>query len=259
LAESPLNPDVLWVGSDDGLIHVTKNGGTTWGKGKPVGLPGPFWGATIEPSRFVEGRAYVAFDGHRANDDTPHVYVTEDFGQTWKSITANLPWGSTRVCREDVKNPDLLFVGTEFGAWASLNRGVSWTRINNNLPTVAVHEFAIHPTAGEMVIATHGRSLWVGDVKALRQMTKPAFSAAVHLYEPNSAVRWHQEPARGSGYGIGSRIYNGQNPSGGAQIYYSLTKPAEKISLQVQDVTGKVIRTLQPSRSAGLHRVTWDL
>src|SRR5204863_5007966 len=121
LAESPKNPDVLWVGTDDGNLWVTRDGGANWMNvaGK-VGLPGPRWVATLEPSHFVEGRCYVAFDAHRSDDDNPYVYVTEDFGQTWKPIRANLPAGSTRCLREDVKNQKLLFAGTEFAAWASL-------------------------------------------------------------------------------------------------------------------------------------------
>ncbi len=260
LAESPRNPDVLWAGTDDGALWVTRDGGGKWDNvSDKVGLSGPRWVSTIEASRFADGRAYVVFDGHRSDDDEPHVYVTEDFGQTWKSLRANLPTGSTRVLREDVQNPDLLFLGTEFAAFASLNRGASWAKINNNLPTVAVHEFALHPTAGEMVAATHGRSLWVLDVKPLRQMTAKALAAKVHLYEPNPAVRWRREPDRVSMYGSGHRRFIGENPPPGAQVYYSLAKKADKISLKVVDFAGKTVRELQVKNEPGLHRVAWNL
>ena len=120
LAESPRNPDVLWAGTDDGALWVTRDGGKEWTNvADNVGLPGPCWVATIEPSRTVEGRAYVGFDAHRSDDDEPYVFVTEDFGQTWKSLRGNLPAGSTRVLREDIHNPNLLYLGTEFAAWAS--------------------------------------------------------------------------------------------------------------------------------------------
>jgi photosystem II stability/assembly factor-like uncharacterized protein len=260
LAESPRNPDVLWVGTDDGNLWVTRDGGAVWSNVvDKVGLPGPRWVASIEPSRTVEGRAYVVFDGHRSDDDIPLVYVTEDFGQTWKSLKANLPSGSTRVLREDIENDKLLYLGTEFGAWASLNRGESWTRINNNLPTVAVHEFAQPVGVGEVVAATHGRSLWVCDVSALRQMTPDALKAKAFLFKPDAAVRWRSEPARGSPYGTGSRHFYGQNPPRGAQIYYSLTTKPEKISLKVVDYAGKTVRELQVKNELGLHRLTWDL
>jgi photosystem II stability/assembly factor-like uncharacterized protein len=263
LAESPRNPDVLWAGSDDGFLWVTRDSGQKWANVTEnvlkAGLPGHRWVATVEASRFVEGRAYVVFDGHRSDDDQPYVFVTEDFGATWKPIAANLPWGFTRVCREDVQNPDLLFVGTEFGAWASTNRGGRWTKISNNLPTVAVHEFAVHPTAGEVVIATHGRSLWVADIKALRQMTPKVLAEAAHLYEPNAVVRWRTQPGRGSMYGNGSRRYAGENPPPGAFIYYSLTKKADKMSLKIVDITGKAEWDLAVSGTPGLHRIAWDL
>src|SRR5439155_7814368 len=260
LAESPRNPDVLYAGTDDGFLWVTRDGGTNWINITPKsGLPGPRWVSTIEASHFADGRAYVVFDAHRSDDDEPYVMVTEDFGQTWKSLRSNLPTGSTRVLREDIQNPNLLYLGTEFAAWTSLNRGLSWTRISNNLPTVAVHEFAVHPTAGEVVAATHGRSLWVADIKALRQMNAAALSESAHLYEPNAVIRWRTQPGRGSMYGHGSRRYFGANPPPGAFIYYSLTKKADKMSLKIMDVTGKVVRDLPVSGAPGLHRIAWDL
>src|SRR5262249_29955247 len=138
LAESPKNPNVIWVGTDDGALWVTRDGGVKWTSViQNVGLPGARWVATLEASRFAEGRCYVAFDAHRSDDDEPYVYVTDDYGKTWKSLRGNLPTGSSRVLREDIQNENLLYVGTEFAAWASLNRGESWTKINNNLPTVA--------------------------------------------------------------------------------------------------------------------------
>jgi photosystem II stability/assembly factor-like uncharacterized protein len=260
LAESTRNPDVLWAGTDDGALWISRDGGGKWTDvTEKVGLPGPRWVASIEPSHFVEGRTYVTFDAHRSDDDEPYVYVTEDFGQTWKALRANLPVGSTHVLREDVQNQDLLFVGTEFAAWVSLNRGVSWTKANNNLPTVAVHEFAIHPMAGEMVAATHGRSLWVLDIKPLRQMSTEVLKAKVHLFEPNPGVRWRTEPQRASPYGNGSRRFIGDNPPPGTQIYYSLAKKADKVNLKVVDYAGKTVRELEAKTDPGLHRVAWNL
>jgi photosystem II stability/assembly factor-like uncharacterized protein len=260
LAESPRDPAVLWAGSDDGFLWITRDGGTTWTNvTDKVGLPGPRWVASIEPSRYVDGRCYVVFDAHRSDDDNPYVFVTEDFGQTWKPLNGNLPWGSTRVLREDIENPDVLYLGTEFAAWASIDRGVVWTKISNNLPTVAVHEFAQHPTTGEMVAATHGRSLWVVDVSALRQ-TKPAtLKAAATLFRPAPTTRWRREPSRGQPYGNGHRYFAGENPPDGAQIYYSLSAKAKKLQLQVFDYAGRLVRNLPVANEPGLHRVTWDL
>ena len=256
LTESPKNQDILWVGTDDGAIWVTKNGGKDWQNvTQKVGLKGPRWVATIEASRFEEGRAYVAFDAHRSDDDEPYLYVTEDFGQTWKSIRGNLPVGSTRCLREDVENPNLLYCGTEFAFWVSLNRGKDWTKLNNNLPTVAIHEVAVHPTAGEIVAATHGRSLWILDVTALRQITADTMKDLPALYKPHTAIRWQNEPSRGGT----NRRYVGKNPDDGANIYYSLAKKADKVSVQVMDVEGAVLARLNGSSEPGLHKVNWNL
>ncbi|HEV3255867.1 MAG TPA: PDZ domain-containing protein, partial [Gemmataceae bacterium] len=256
LAESPKNPNVLYAGTDDGNLWVTKDGGKEWTNvSKNVGLPGPRWVASIEASTYEEGRAYVVFDAHRSDDDEPYVFATEDFGKSWKSLRANLPWGSTRVLREDIDNPNLLFLGTEFAAWASLDRGQSWTKINNNLPTVAIHEFAIHPTAGEVVVATHGRSLWVCDVSALRQITPEARRAAAFLYKPTSVIRWRREPR----HGRSGRRFVGENPASGATIYYSLRRKAETANLRIVDIEGKTVRELHADTEPGLHTVNWNL
>ncbi len=256
LAESPRNPDLLYVGTDDGYLWVTRDGGKTWTNiTKNVGLPNKRWVASIEASRFEEGRAYVVFDGHRSDDDEPYVYVTEDFGKTWKSLRGNLPWGSTRVLREDIENPNLLYLGTEFGVWCSLDRGQTWNHLNTNLPTVAVHEIAIHPTAGEIVAATHGRSLWVLDVTALRQLSPQALHTDARLYRPATAVRWHMELSRGQT----NRRFSGENPPFGTTIWYSLGKKASKASLKVLDIQGQLVRELSSETQPGLHKVVWDL
>jgi photosystem II stability/assembly factor-like uncharacterized protein len=259
LAESPRNPDVVWAGTDDGNLWVTRDGGLKWANvAEKVGLPGPRWVSSIETSRFVDGRAYVCFDAHRSDDDEPYIYVTEDHGETWKSLRGNLPVGSSRVLREDLGNKDVLYLGTEFAVWASIDRGKTWTKLNSNLPTVAVHELAQHPS-GEMVAATHGRSLWILDVTPIRQMTADSIKAAATLYQPAVATRWRREPERITLYGDGSRRFIGENPPYGAQIFYSLSKKAEKASLKIIDFSGATIRTLDVKTTPGLHVSRWDL
>lgn len=267
LSESPRNPDILWAGTDDGNLWVTRDGGANWTNVienvKKAGLPGYRWVATIEASRYADGRCYVCFDAHRSDDDNPYLFMTEDFGATWKNITSNLPWGSTRCLREDIKNQDVLYCGTEFGIWASANRGASWTNINNKasrtggLPTVAIHEIAQHPVTGELVLATHGRSVWIGDASALRQITKDTIAAKAHLYAPNPAIRWRVEANRGMFSGA-ERKFVGQNPPRGAAIYYSLSQPAEKVELKIVDINGQLVRRLDAKTEPGLHRVLWD-
>lgn len=253
------NPAAGGAGSAGGATAgPTVSSLSTGGTNLNTLLPGARWVSSLETSRFKAGRVYVTFDGHRSDDDEPYVFMSEDEGKTWTSIRANLPTsaGSTRVIREDVVNEDILYLGTEFGAYISVDRGGSWTRLNTNLPTVAVHEFAIHPTAGEVVAATHGRSLWILDVTPIRQMTRKTFTADAHLFKPNNRIYWRPEPSRGDS---GARRFVGENPNDQAEIFYLLREPAQRVSLEIQDLSGELIRTLEPKREAGLHRVTWDL
>ncbi len=190
MAESPLNADVLYAGTDDGALWITRDGGKNWTNiAENVGLGGSRWVSSIEPSHYVEGRAYVAFDCHRSDEDDPCIYVTEDFGKSWKPLRANLPMGSSRVLREDIEDQNLLFLGTEFGAWFSLDRGQHWSKFGTNFPTVCVMEFAFYPPSatphsGEVVVATHGRSLWVLDATTLRQIKPEYLTEKPALYRP---------------------------------------------------------------------------
>ncbi len=293
--ESPVDPQVLYAGTTDGAFWVTTDGGAEWramhleeaietrtetintdgailvsvgdedeaSTKKPKysdlseHMPGPRWVSCIEPSRYEAGRCYVTFDGHRSNDDSPYVFVTEDHGKTWKSIRSNLPAnvGSTRVIREDLENQNLLFLGTEFGAWVSVDRGKDWTRMHSNLPTVAVHDFAIHPKADEIVAGTHGRSMWILDISTLRQVSRDVVGKDAHLFKPADAVLWRSEPSRGRTL----RRFVGQNPSSNASIRYSLANGAGPVSLRVIGTGGKTVRTLTASSDPGLHTVSWDL
>ena len=162
------------------------------------------------------------------------------------------------MLREDAANPDLLYCGTEFGIWVSVNRGAGWAKLNNNLPTVAVHEVAQPTTASEIVIATHGRSVWVLDVASLRQMTPAVLAAPVTLFAPAPVTRWQFAPG-GFPYSRDVRKFYGTNPPPGGAIEYLLTKPAKAVSLKVMDVTGKAVREFKnPPATAGFHRVQWS-
>jgi photosystem II stability/assembly factor-like uncharacterized protein len=257
LAESPRRSGVLWAGTDDGALWLTRDGGREWvNLIEKVGLPKPFHVACIEPSRFAEGRAYVAFDGHRSNNDAPHIFMTEDFGMTWTSLVANLPIGSTRCLREDVTNENLLYCGTEFGVFASVDRGGHWIHVKNNLPTVAVHEIAVHPTAGEIVAGTHGRSAWILEVTPLRQFTQKVAAAKAHLFQPREGVLW----AGALGFSrSGHRNFAGTNPAFGSRIFYYLGADAMNVLLEIRDVRGRAIRRLPVKKSKGLHAARWDL
>jgi photosystem II stability/assembly factor-like uncharacterized protein len=271
LSESPRSADIVWAGTDDGAVWLTKDGCKTWtnlsdkflasavASAPGVRLPGPRWVSSIEASKWADGRCYVVFDAHRSNDDEPYVFKTEDFGQTWTSLRGNLPTGSTRVLREDIANPNLLYLGTEFAGYASIDGGKHWTRINGEkgLPTVAVHEFAQPTTANDLVVATHGRSVWVLDVTPLRQLTKEIVAGKTTLLSPSPAVQWKQ--AQNQPFSESIRAFYGQNPPRGAQIDYVIGKKAENAELRIVDVRGNLVRQFPAATEPGYYRVTWDL
>ena len=258
LAESPMDAKVLYFGSEDGRLWVTRNGGDEWTELKVDVMEGQGRVSSIEASRHEAGRVYVVFDSHYFNRETPDAYVSEDYGQTWKSLASNLPENvSTRVLREDISNPNLLYLGSENGLYASVTRGANWTRINNNMPHAAIHEVAIHPTAGEIIAATHGVSLWILDVTALRQMSEEVLEEGTHLFKPHNAYAWKRSVT--SGALSGSGFFTGQNPPTGAQIHYLLGEDADEVSLTVSDISGNVVANLRAQSGAGLHTVNWNL
>ncbi|MEQ8763316.1 MAG: PDZ domain-containing protein [Planctomycetota bacterium] len=220
-------------------------------------IPGPRWVSSTEASRFAEGRVYITLDGHRSDDDAPYVFVSEDYGQTWRSLRGNLPVTSTRAIREDIENENLLYLGTEFGAYASIDRGKSWVSLNTNLPTVAVHDFAQNRPSGDVVAATHGRSLWAFDATVLRQVTPRVLNSEMHLFQPNEVVLWRGGNQRGNSGG--TQGFSGSNGSSTAQIFYYLSEPTEDARLVVQDLEGNELSELEMSTEAGLHRVSWNL
>ena len=221
-------------------------------------VPGPRWVSSLEASKFQNGRVYMTLDGHRSDDTEPYVFVSEDFGKSWRSIRANLPSaaGSCRVIREDRTRADLLYLGCEFSLWVSFDRGEKWHRLNSNLPTVAVHEIAQHTLSGDVVLGTHGRGIWVTDMTVLRQFTTDVFAEGAYLFRPADAVAWRSGTEAGSS---GTRRFVGENPPRGAQIHYSLTREAASVSITISDIEGRKLVTLEGDNALGLHQVTWDL
>ena len=221
-------------------------------------LPGRRYVSDIVPSVHNPKHVFVTFDGHRSNDDAPYVFLSTDAGETWEDLGKQLPKhaGSARALAEDPQNEDLLVLGTEFGCYVSIDRGATWTRLNGSqLPTVPVHDFALHDEAGELVAATHGRSLWILELGPLRQLNTEVLEADAHLFLPPVATRWRTAPTPGSN---GTRSFRGSNPSTGSVVHYSLTKQARNLSLTIQSQSGEVLRTLDASSDKGLHRVVWD-
>jgi photosystem II stability/assembly factor-like uncharacterized protein len=259
LSESPRRQGLLYVGSDDGKVHVTRDGGKTWtdATARIPNVPKLIYVSRVTASAYEDGRVYASFDGHRSDDMNPYVYVSNDFGQTWTSIRSNLPMGSVYVIKEDPKNRDLVYLGTEFGLFASLNRGETWVRWPN-LQTVAVYDLIIHPRDNDLILATHGRSFQVfDDITPLQQMNPSVLASDGRLFDIRPATQFIPNE---SSWFKGGRDFLGANPDFGAYINYYLKAPAkEDVKITITDSAGKVVRELTGSKEAGLHRVLWDL
>jgi photosystem II stability/assembly factor-like uncharacterized protein len=265
LDESPVMPGMVWAGTDDGNVQVSRDGGTTFtevGKTLP-GLPPNhlYWISRIDASHFDPATAYVSVDGHRSDDLKPYLFVTRDYGQTWQNIAGNLPAsGFIQVVREDPKNRNLLFVGTEFGLYASLDAGLSWTTFMNNLPTARVDDILVHPRDSDVIVATHARGVWIADdISPLQQITDDALSQDAVLFDLRPAVAWLTDRQRGQQTG-GQKSFAGENPPRGTAINYYLKSAASgDVRITITDGSGRTVRTLDGTRNAGINRVQWNL
>jgi hypothetical protein len=241
LDESPRHAGWLYAGTDDGRVWMTKDDGASWTEltGRFPGVPKGTYVSRIEASSFADGRFYVTFDNHRTNDFTPYVYVTEDDGKTFKSIANNLPTGGpnfVHVLEEDPHNPNLLFVGTDVGAYVSTDRGASWQPFMDGLPTVPVHDLEVHPRDHDLIAATHGRSIWIVDITPLEQMTDKVMAQNAALFAPRPAFQFGGEPRGGES---------------STQQYFSRPTPGSEaeISYWVSDGTAKTLADAQASSS----------
>ncbi len=241
--ESPVQAGVLWVGTDDGLVHVSKNDGKTWENVTPPGIGDFTRISIIEPSHYAAGTAYVAANRYQLGDKHPLIYKTTDFGKTWTAISTGINEEHfVRVIREDPVRRGLLFAGTERGVYVSFDDGANWRSLRRNLPLVPVHDLKI--TEGDLIAATHGRSFWVLDnITSLRQLTPTVVAAPAHLFKPNDVVRAdfgggfmaQMAEAAGGGGGIGA------NPPGGARFQYWLKDANQTVKFEFLDAAGKVI------------------
>ncbi len=259
VAESPVKEGVLWVGTDDGNVQVSRDGSKTWKNviDRIKGVPANTYVTRVIGSYASAGRAYVTFDGHRSDDFKPYVYVTEDFGENWTSITNNLP-SPANVIREHPKNQNLLLAGTEFGLFVSFNRGASWMRFKSNLPTVPVDDIQIHPRENDLILATHGRSIWVlDDMTPLQQMSDSIAASDAQLFDLRTATMWRSYNHKGS---TGHKTFIAPNPPSGALIsYYLREKLKDRPKITILDKKGAVIRELLGPNEAGVQRTTWDM
>ncbi len=264
LAESPVRQGLLYAGTDDGNVWMSPDDGESWENvtSELDGLvPDGTYVSRIEPSSHKADRVYITFDNHRRGDFTPYVLVSENAGNDFRSIASNLPTGKpdfAHVIREDPVNEDLLFVGTDVGAYMSMDRGRSWQPFMNGLPTVPVHDLKIHPRDGDLIAGTHGRSIWIVNITLLQQLDESIMEADVHLFEPAPAFHFGTSPTGGEF--TAQAYFQAGSPTYGANIRYWLGERAdEDVEIVIQDAQGETVRTLNGSGRQGLNSTAWNL
>jgi photosystem II stability/assembly factor-like uncharacterized protein len=264
ICESPKNSDVIWAGTDDGNVQITRDGGKSWTNvvTNIAGLPKSAWVSSIDAGHFAEGTAYVTFDLHMFGDMRPYAYRTTDYGRTWTALVkSDAPVrGYAHVIKEDLVNQDLLFLGTELGLWISLDGGNQWAQYKGgDLPSVAVRDLAVHPRDNDLVIGTHGRGIWiVDDITPLRALTPENLSKDVFFAESRPAV---QRIVAQGGWVNGDAAYVGPNPPNAAVItYYQKRRHIfGDLKIEVLDADGKVVGTIPSAKRRGLSRATWTM
>jgi len=262
IAESPLKAGMLYVGTDDGLLQVSSDDGANWTDvtSKLNGLPKETWINTFEPSTHDAGTMYVAINNYRNNDFTNYVYKTTDFGQSWVSVAGDLPKNRVaRTLREDPKNPNLLYLGTELGLFISINGGKNWVELKNNMPTLPFNDLVIHPRDNDLILGTHGRGVWVLDnLSALQELTPDALNQQAALFTIPTGVMINYQ---NTGAHTGDMYYRGENPQYGALMDYYLKDVVSKddIKLEVFDLEGTYINTVKVDTTAGVNRAAWNM
>ncbi len=260
VAESAVVPGTYWVGTADGNIQISRDAGYTWmevSRNLPVGSL-EYWVSGLEASHFDAATAYASLDGHHSNDFRPHVFKTTDFGQTWTSISGNLPeFGNVNSIRQDPVNPHLLYAATEFGLFITLDEGASWHRFMPNLPVTRVDEVVVHPRDHDLILASHGYGIYImDDISALQQMQD--MPTAARLFAPRDAVLWKTD-FRMAARLPGSKVWEGENGPDGTALAFYLPEATKAMLTITNTATGEVFRTIEVAGQTGLNRVQWNL
>jgi photosystem II stability/assembly factor-like uncharacterized protein len=258
IAESPLDEKIIWVGTDDGYLQVTSDGGANWSNviANVGGLPSGTWVTFIEVSHHDSKTAYVTFDGHRTGDMQSYIYKTTDLGASWIQLANNDVKGYCLSVREDPENHNLLFLGTEFGLYVSIDGGKAWSRFENNLPRVGIRDMVIHPRDRALVMATHGRGIVIlDDITPLRQLTEEVIAKELHFFDTGPTVL--RDPGGGTSWFSGAGNFVAGNPPETAKIVYYLGKRHTfgKMNLEIYDAEGNFIREVPAGKSAGINIV----
>ena len=262
IAESSIDPGLLLVGTDDGLVQMSTDGGYEWSNltGQFPGLPSNWWVSRVTLSAHDRGRAYVSFTGYREDDFRPLVYATDELGsgKSWRLVVEGLAAGGpVNDVIEDPGHPDVLFVGTELGAYVSADRGERWVPLMSGLPRVAVHDLALHDRDGVLVAATHGRGFWALDVDALRGVTPEGLGAPAHLLPVGDLTRWARRSAVG-GYGGGDATWRGTNEARELALWVHRTEGEDELAVEVRRAGGDAVARLEVPGGEGMHGLAWD-
>ena len=263
ISESPLTSGVIWVGTADGKVQLTRDTGKTWTDMTPKintfrGRENAYV-SRVQASFHVPGRAYVARNGYKFDDFRPYLYRTDDFGATWTSISANLPNQPINVIYEDRKNPDLLFVGNDHGVYVSLNRGASWVKMNNSIPNVPVRDLIVHPRENDLILGTYGRGIYVTNVAPLQEMNEALLAKDIHMFSIKPAVQRVTWSFGANDYLFGQRNLQTPNEPNGMVIRYYLKEAASSgASVVITDAEGKEVARLQGRGAAGINSVVWN-
>lgn len=261
---STVQPNVIWVGTDDGLVQLTRDGGATWRNVAPKQMPEWARVSTVDASPYSAGSAFAVGDGHMLGDERPHIFATQDYGATWRSISGDLPDNVfVRVVRQDPKNANLFYAGTQRGVFASWDGGAHWQSLRLNMPATAIYDIQVQPAANDLLVAAHGRGVWVLDDLTVLQQYTPSIASAVTLFAPRDALRWSRfAPINTFPGGLPSSEFFGPNAGYSALLTYSLPKEDKKASIDILDAGARVVRHLDEKavpHKAGINRTAWDL
>ncbi|MGA8431260.1 MAG: glycosyl hydrolase [Candidatus Sulfotelmatobacter sp.] len=264
ISESPKNGQIIWVGTDDGNVQITRDGAKTWSNvvGNINGLAKNSWVSTIEASRFDEGTGYATFDRHNFGDMRPYAYKTMDYGKTWTALPVQESGvrGYAHVIKEDTVDPKLLFIGTEFGLWISVDGGQRWAQYRgSDFPAVAVRDIVVHPREGDLVLATHGRGIWIiDDISPLRSLTPDLMSKEAVLIPGRPAMQYFET---NGGWAEGDESFTGRSRPSAAQItYYQKSRHIfGDLKIEILDANGKLVDTVAGSKHRGLNRASWSM
>ena len=263
VSESPATAGVIWVGTDDGKVQMTKNAGASWTDVTTniakAGGPEDAWVTRVFASNSNAATAYVAKSSLRQDDFRPFVYKTTDYGATWTPIASNLPNRSVNVIFEDYRNPNLLFVGSDAGVYVTIDGGARWFAMKGNMPIVPVTDLVIHPRESDLIVGTYGRAIWITNIAALREFNDAVLSEDMHFFSVQPRSR-RQEGAVGNYRLLGDRqLVTPNEPNGLALVYYLKEQPKEKVTLTVAGAEGRTLRTLEGTNNAGINRVVLQL